>query len=155
MTKQIKIYTDGACSQNKDNGDLEGWHGGWGVFALVDGVDYVMSGSEMNTTNNEMELVAMLRSLEFIKKFVTEEQELNISIYTDSAYISNCFNDKWYAKWEYNGWKTSAKQPVKNKELWIDIIKEYRTLVSNSNVKLEILKVKAHADDFGNKKADI
>ena len=103
---KYRIYTDGACSGNPGPG-------GWGavIFDQKDNQKNI-SGSEKNTTNNRMELMAAIMALKKIK--VSSE----IVIYTDSIYVKNGIT-QWIVKWKYNGWKNSNKKPVKNKDLWV------------------------------------
>ena len=133
-----KIFTDGACS-SKDN------VGGWGMIVLSENDRSIMtnSGAKAGTTNNEMELTALLNALLWASKNPNE----TVIIYSDSAYIVNCIHDKWYKRWQYNGWLTEKKTPVCNKELWKEIIS-----FLNSNVT--IVKVKGHSDSLGNNAAD-
>lgn len=112
------IYTDGAASPNPGTG-------GW-AFAVVvnDKIVYKESGKEENTTNQRMEMKAVAAACEFISTvrrthgFVMDD----FIIYTDSAYIFNCFSAKWYVNWERNGWRNSKKEPVANRDLWEEIV---------------------------------
>ena len=102
---KYKIYTDGACSGNPGPG-------GWGAVILdQDDKQKNISGSEKNTTNNRMELLAAIMSL---KKIKTNSQ---VVIFTDSTYVKNGITE-WMKNWKKNGWKNSSKKPVKNKDLW-------------------------------------
>ena len=102
---KYKIYTDGACSGNPGPG-------GWGAVILdQDDKQKNISGSEKNTTNNRMELLAAIMSL---KKIKTNSE---VVIFTDSAYVKNGITE-WMKNWKKNGWKNSSKKPVKNKDLW-------------------------------------
>jgi ribonuclease HI len=134
----FKIFTDGACS-SKDN------VGGWGFVVLSenDHQTETKSGAKAGTTNNEMELTAVLNAL----FWANNHKEEAVVIYSDSAYIVNCIHDKWYKRWQYNGWLTEKKTPVCNKELWKEII-----AFLGENVT--ITKVKGHADSVGNNAAD-
>lgn len=150
MSNILEIYTDGACSQNRDGN----WHGGYGVYIDWKTEPIGLSGGAINTTNNEMELTALLESFKYILDridFIKEEYN-EIIIYTDSAYISNAFNQSWYTKWKRNGWLTSKKKPIKNKELWQSIVSFYSTI--SDSILLNIKKVKAHSDINGNVIAD-
>ena len=102
---KYKIYTDGACSGNPGPG-------GWGAVILdQDDKQKTISGSEKNTTNNRMELLAAIMSL---KKIKTNSE---VVIFTDSTYVKNGITE-WMKNWKKNGWKNSSKKPVKNKDLW-------------------------------------
>ena len=101
----ISIYTDGACSGNPGPG-------GWAAIIIMDGIiKEQFSGSQKNTTNNKMELLAPIKAIEKFKK------KSEITIYTDSTYVKDGITT-WIKKWEKNGWKTASKKPVKNIELW-------------------------------------
>ncbi len=130
----INIYTDGACSGNPGIG-------GWGVVILDNGEEIQLYGGNHNTTNNKMELTAAIKALEYF------EQSKDLIIYTDSKYVKDGI-ESWIINWKQNGWKTSTKKPVKNKEMWIaidDLIKKH-----NINWKW----VKGHAGNKYNEKAD-
>jgi len=101
----VDIYTDGACSGNPGPG-------GWGVVMRWKGKDKELSGAEPDTTNNRMELMAAIRGLEALKRGVN-----GVRIHTDSTYVKDGIT-KWIHGWKKNGWKTAAKKPVKNQDLW-------------------------------------
>ena len=128
-----KIYTDGATS---DNG-YEGAQGGW-AWILLDEDDNIITkaaGHIDNATNNICELYAVIN----VCSLVSPDSEY--TIYSDSAYIINCYKEKWYKKWQANGWVNSKKQPVANKELWEELIKYF----DKPNFHFE--KVKGHSTD--------
>lgn len=102
--KRIEIFTDGACSGNPGPG-------GWGAILRFNGTTKELSGGEANTTNNRMELMAAIEALSAPKEAV------EVDLYTDSKYVMDGINS-WIDGWKRNGWKTAAKQPVKNVELW-------------------------------------
>ena len=105
---KVKIYTDGACSGNPGKG-------GWAAIILdINSSQSSISGSESNTTNNRMELMAPIMALKKIKK------KSEIIIYTDSKYVKNGITD-WIKKWKTNNWKSSNRKPVKNKDLWVKL----------------------------------
>ena len=105
---KFKIYTDGACSGNPGKG-------GWAAIILDSDLNQSsISGSESNTTNNRMELLAAIMALKKIKK------KSDITIFTDSKYVKDGITD-WIKKWKLNSWKSSNKKPVKNKDLWIKL----------------------------------
>jgi len=105
---KLKIYTDGACSGNPGKG-------GWAAIILNNDLNHSsISGSESNTTNNRMELMAPIMALKKIKK------KSEITIFTDSKYVKDGITD-WIKKWKLNNWKNSNKKPVKNKDLWIKL----------------------------------
>ncbi len=132
--KEIVIYTDGACKGNPGIG-------GWGALIKYDGSEREIKGCILDTTNNKMELIAVIESLNFI------ENVKNVKIITDSKYVKNGICD-WIFNWKKNGWMTASKKPVKNRVLW----EELDNLVQEYNVKWEW--VKGHAGDPGNERAD-
>lgn len=131
-----EVYTDGACANNQGAG---GQPGGWAAV-FVGGSS--LSGGDPATTNNRMEMQAVIEAL----KHVPEQS--TIKIYSDSAYVINCFQQKWIDNWERNGWMTSQKKPVENQDLW----KEMRSLQKSRNVQW--VKVKGHSGNPWNEKAD-
>ena len=132
--KLIYIYTDGACRGNPGPG-------GWGALLQYEEYKKEINGFSLLTTNNIMELTAVIESLKLIK-FPSE-----IVITTDSTYVKNGIND-WIHSWKSKGWKTANKKPVKNKELW-------QKLDSLSNLHtIEWKWVRGHTGHFGNERAD-
>ena len=105
MSEKIIIYTDGACSGNPGDG-------GWGALIINGSLENELYGGEHSTTNNKMELTAVINALEFVGKV-----DCKIEVYTDSQYVKNGITE-WIVGWKKNGWKNSQKQPVKNKDLW-------------------------------------
>ena len=105
MAKQIQIYTDGACRGNPGPG-------GWGALLIYDGNEKELNGAEANTTNNRMELMGAIKGLEALN------QACEIIITTDSKYVKNGITE-WLPNWKARNWKTAAKKPVKNQDLWI------------------------------------
>ena len=131
----IKIYTDGSCLNNPGNG-------GWAAIINVNGEVKKISGSEKDTTNNKMELMAPIKALQEIEK------NQQIEIYTDSQYVRLGITD-WINKWIINNWLTSKKEPVKNKDLWIELYE----LTKSFEVKW--IWVKAHTGNVLNEEADL
>ena len=131
----IKIYTDGSCLNNPGNG-------GWAAIINVNGEIKKFSGSVKDTTNNKMELMAPIKALQEI---VGNEQ---IEIYTDSQYVRLGITD-WVHKWIKNNWQTSKKEPVKNKELWVQLYE-----LTNS-YEIKWIWVKAHAGNILNEEVDL
>ena len=132
--KTINIYTDGACSGNQNDDNI----GGWGCVLEFAGVQKELCGGEVNTTNNRMELTALIEGLAALK-----EKGLFINVFSDSSYLVNCFKEKWYEGWIKNGWKNSKKQPVENRELW------ERLLGLMEGQQLKFFLVKGHLDPEG------
>ena len=133
--EEVIIYTDGACSGNPGPG-------GWGSILMYKDKIKEISGGMKDTTNNVMELTAVIEALKLLKF------NCNVKLYSDSAYVVNAFNQKWIYGWMKNGWKNSNKEPVKNKELW----EELYSLTKIHNV--EFIKVKGHADNEYNNRCD-
>ena len=131
----ISIYTDGSCLGNPGNG-------GWAFLIVGEKNICYRTGFELNTTNNQMELVAVIKALEFLKEF------RDISINTDSNYVKQGITT-WIINWKKNNWKTSKKQPVKNKELWERL--DELNLSKNINWSW----VKAHNIDEFNNQVDV
>ena len=137
MNRHLEFYTDGAFSSKTEMG-------GWAAVCVEDGnVIDTQSGYEPYSTNNRMELTAFLSALE--NADTIETGNTKVTIYTDSAYIANCFNQNWYVKWMSNGWRTSDKQDVKNQDLWRRIVALYIKL--KERLDLSIVKVKSHGDN--------
>jgi ribonuclease HI len=110
---KITIYCDGACSNNQQKEN----RGGWGAILQYKGKTREISGAEKNTTNNRMELMGCIRALEAVKN-----HSLPVAVFTDSAYLANCLLQKWFVRWQKNGWKTAGKKPVENKDLWLRLL---------------------------------
>jgi ribonuclease HI len=138
----ISMHTDGACKGNQFSNAI----GGWAYIIKKGAEEWSNNGAKKNTTNNQMELTALLKGLEFFNENSIGNE---LIVYSDSAYIVNCFNQKWYAKWERNGW-IASKNPVKNKELWIAILKEHRKVK-----KIQYVHVKGHSGNEYNEKVDV
>lgn len=133
--EEVIIYTDGACSGNPGPG-------GWGSILMYKGNKKEISGGKEDTTNNVMELTAVIEGLKLLKF------PCKVKLYSDSAYVVNAFTQKWIYGWLKNGWVNSSKEPVKNKELWqelYDLTKVH---------EVEFIKVKGHADNKYNNRCD-
>lgn len=131
----VTIYTDGACSGNPGAG-------GWGAILMANGKMKEFSGFHSETTNNKMELTAVIEALKALKK------PCNVELYSDSAYVVNALTQGWLDNWKTNGWRGSDKKPVKNIELW----QELDGLLQVHDVKF--IKVKGHADNEYNNRCD-
>ena len=132
----IIIYTDGACSGNPGIG-------GWGVVIMNENNNPIyLNGGEKETTNNRMELSAAINAIAYFK------EKKDLTIFTDSKYLKEGI-EKWIHNWKVNGWKTSSKKPVKNKDLWFKLESE----ISKHNIKWNW--VKGHSNNKYNEKADI
>ena len=131
----IKIYTDGSCLENPGNG-------GWAAIIINDGKKTQIKGNKKNTTNNQMELLAPIQALKKIPK------DSKVQIFTDSKYVKLGITE-WIYNWKKNGWKTSNKQKVKNKELWVEL----DNLSSKFDIKWNW--VKAHSTNKLNNEVDL
>ena len=135
MSEKVIIYTDGACSGNPGPG-------GWGAILMYKGAKKEISGGMKETTNNIMEVTAVIEALKCLKV------ESDVQVYSDSAYTVNAFNQGWIYNWFKNGWRTANKEPVKNKELWQELY------ALTKKHKVEFIKVKGHADNEFNNRCD-
>ena len=133
--EEVTIYTDGACSGNPGPG-------GWGAILMLNNNKKEISGGSANTTNNIMELTAVIEALKVLKR------PCKVNVYSDSAYVVNAFLQNWIYGWMKKSWKTAGGSPVKNKELW----QELYSLTKVHEVKFN--KVKGHADNEFNNRCD-
>ena len=135
IMEEVTIYTDGACSGNPGPG-------GWGSILMMGENRKEISGGSANTTNNIMELTAVIEALKMLKR------PCKVNIYSDSAYVVNAFVQKWIYGWMKKGWKTAGNEPVKNKELWQELyeLTKIHDVIFN--------KVKGHADNEFNNRCD-
>ena len=131
----IKIYTDGSCLDNPGKG-------GWAAIIIIDGKETEIKGSKENTTNNQMELLAPINALKNIPK------GSKVQIFTDSKYVRSGITE-WIYNWKKNGWKTSDKKDVKNKDLWTELDELTKTF------EIKWSWVKAHSTDELNNKVDL
>ena len=145
--RQVLIYTDGACSTNGT------WKGGWATVVVDGDQKTVFKGSLENTTNNVMELMAFMMALRYCGEAAMGNDGIEYLIHSDSAYVLNCFEQKWYVNWRKNGWRNAKKEPVANKELWQTILSYYETL-ELEGVNIKLVKVKGHSGDRYNEMAD-
>ncbi len=135
----IEIYTDGGCSGNPGPG-------GWAFVISADDVQIKKSGGDPDTTNNKMELTAVINALEDIKSS-PQWSSMPVTVHTDSQYVKNGITN-WINNWVKNGWKTASKQPVKNKEYWVEL----KSLTDALNVNWKW--VKGHAGNPLNEECD-
>ena len=133
--KKVELYTDGACSGNPGKG-------GYGGILMYNGRSKEYSGYEPNTTNNRMELTAVIEGLKMLK------EPVELYVYSDSAYTVNAFLNDWISAWILKGWRTAGNKPVQNIDLWqelLELIKPH---------KVTWIKVKGHADNVHNNRCD-
>ncbi len=133
--EKVVIYTDGACSGNPGPG-------GWGSILMYKENKKEISGAKKDTTNNVMELTAVIEGLKLLK------YPCEVELYSDSAYVVNAFAKGWIDNWVKNNWKTAGKDPVKNQELWQELYALTKTHKVNFN------KVKGHSDNEYNNRCD-
>ena len=134
--QSVVIYTDGACKGNPGPG-------GWGALLRADDSEKELFGGELGTTNNRMEMMAVIQALEALKRPCV------ITLYIDSQYVLKGMTE-WLPGWKAKGWKTAAKQPVKNVDLW----QRLDALVNTAGHRIDWRWVKGHAGDPGNERAD-
>lgn len=129
--KTVNIYTDGACSGNQNDENL----GGWGAVLEYGEHEKALFGGERDTTNNRMEMRALIEALTALNR-----EGLRIRVFSDSAYLMNCFREKWYEKWLRNNWITSSKTPVENRDLWEQLLPFLEKHI------IEFYRVKGHVN---------
>lgn len=132
----VVIYTDGACKGNPGPG-------GWGALLMMGSTEKELFGGELGTTNNRMEMTAVIEALAALKR------PCGVTLYLDSEYVRKGITE-WIHGWKARGWRTAAKAPVKNVDLW----QKLDTLVTSSGHKIDWRWVKGHAGDPGNERAD-
>lgn len=133
--KKIKLYTDGACSGNPGCG-------GYAAVLVYRGIEKEITGKVENTTNNRMELLAIIKGLEALK------EPCDVEVYSDSQYVVSAMNEGWLYDWQKKGWKNSQNKKVKNIDLW------QRLCELNEIHKIKYIKVKGHSDDVYNNRCD-
>lgn len=143
----VIIHTDGACKGNPGKG-------GWGAIIIMDNEEVILSGSNSNTTNNQMELLAMSNALEYITNKVVSNglKPKTLKLYSDSKYVVEGSN-KWIFKWSKNNWTLSSGAVVKNVEIWLSIFKNV-TILKKRKVRYSISWVKGHNGDELNERVD-
>lgn len=133
--QEVIIYTDGACSGNPGPG-------GWGALLQWNGKEKQLTGGAAHTTNNRMEMRAVIESLNALKK------PCHAKIHSDSALIINTFEQNWIGSWQKRGWKKTNKKPVENQDLWEEMLQAMEPH------RVSWIKVKGHADDERNNRVD-
>ncbi|MFV0517084.1 MAG: ribonuclease H [Aminipila sp.] len=127
----LKIYTDGGCSGNQNDTNV----GGWGAILEYGAHKKELYGGTINTTNNRMEMLALVEALSAVKK-----ENQTIEVFSDSSYLMNCFREKWYEGWLKNNWMNSSKKPVENRDLWEKLL----SLTKGHNISF--YRVKGHVN---------
>lgn len=133
--RTVDIYTDGACSGNPGTG-------GYCAILIYNGHEKVVSGYELDTTNNRMEMLAVIKGLEALK------EKCIVNVYSDSQYVVDAFNQGWIDSWQAKGWKTAGKKEVKNIDLWKLLLEKI------DGNQVTFIKVKGHADNEYNNRCD-
>ena len=133
--KKIDIYTDGACSGNPGPG-------GYAGILIYGSKEKIISGGDNLTTNNRMELMAVIKSLQALKEIC------KVDLYTDSAYVCNAITQGWLEDWQLKNWKNSQRKPVLNKDLWLELLEML------TKHKVNFIKVKGHSDNYNNNRCD-
>ena len=145
---KVRIFTDGACSENPGPG-------GWAVVFNSASKCHTISGNEKLTTNNRMELRAVI---EAFKRIIAKEKKLKMSdftyeIYSDSAYVVNTINNHWIEAWQKNNWQTTKREDVKNRDLWEEFSK-LRKEARQLGILIDLIKVKGHSGNTFNELVD-
>jgi ribonuclease HI len=138
MRKEVIIYTDGGCRGNGKDAAI----GGYGAVLIYGDIVKEIKKGFTSTTNNIMEMTAVIDSLSILK------EPCRVKLHSDSAYVVNAFKQNWIGNWKKNGWKTSTKEPVKNRELW------KRLIALTEYHEVEFIKVKGHSDNKYNNRCD-
>lgn len=134
----LRIYTDGGCRGNQNEDGIN--TGGYGAILEFAGRRKELSGGERNTTNNRMEMKALIAALSAVTK-----PRQRIEVFSDSSYLTNCFREGWYKNWRRNGWKTSSKTAVENRELWEELLR----LIEEPEHDISFFRVKGHVNPDG------
>lgn len=142
--KKIRVFTDGACSENPGPG-------GWAAVFCLSDKNIVISGGQKNTTNNRMELLAVIKAIEKVISKRKRRANLIVEIHSDSAYVVNAIEKDWVLKWQKCKWKTTAKKDVKNRDLWEKLLE---LMNKESKMKIRFIKVKGHSGNMFNEMAD-
>lgn len=137
---KIRAYTDGACSGNPGPG-------GWAAIILLDDNQQEIFGYEDETTNNRMELKAVIETIKFVLSL--GEASVKLDVYSDSAYVVNAVKKGWINKWSHNGWMTVAQTEIKNKDMWLQLLK-----LLKGRPDINLIKVAGHSGDKYNEIVD-
>ena len=143
---KIRIFTDGACSENPGPG-------GWAAVFNSEDKCKMISGNESMTTNNRMELKAVIESFKKILSRFRTRRDIQFELYSDSAYVVNSINNGWIEKWQKNNWKTTKDEDVKNRDLWEQFVILHDTIKS-VGIDVKIIKIKGHTGNTFNELVD-
>lgn len=143
---KVRIFTDGACSENPGPG-------GWAAAFNLENGFTTICGNEKLTTNNRMELKAVIEAFKKIMNDDSGESEIDYELYSDSAYVVNSVNNGWIEKWKQNNWKTTKNDDVKNKDLWEEL-SFLRNRARSLGIYVKIIKIKGHAGNTFNELVD-
>ena len=142
---KVRIFTDGACSENPGPG-------GWAAAFNSDSKCSTISGNEKMTTNNRMELMAVIQAYSKVLS-KAQRDDIEFELYSDSAYVVNSINNGWVDKWQRNNWKTTKNDDVKNRDLW-EKLAFLRNRARSLGIYIKIIKIKGHAGNTFNELAD-
>ena len=143
---RVRIYTDGACSKNPGPG-------GWAAIICAADKNVELKGGEPDTTNNRMELKAVVESLSYLMESFAHDPLAEYELLSDSAYVINAINGAWAVKWKMCGWKTAKGDDVKNRDLWEELL-HVLGAIKLAKVKLKFTKIKGHSGNFFNERVD-
>lgn len=145
---KVKVYTDGSCINNPGAG-------GWAVVFNTEYSYTHICGGEKYTTNNRMELRAVIEAFKEINSMhlLNNDKVLEFELFCDSAYVVNSINNGWIEKWLVNDWKTTKGESVKNKDLWMEVHKA-KSVLDKNGVKIRLIKIKGHAGNLYNELVD-
>lgn len=143
---KIRIFTDGACSENPGPG-------GWAAVFNSEDKCKMIKGNESTTTNNRMELKAVIESFKMILSRFKTKKDIEFELYSDSAYVVNSINNGWVEKWQKNNWKTTKDDDVKNRDLWEQFVALHKT-IKVVGIEVKIIKIKGHTGNTFNELVD-
>lgn len=143
---KIRIFTDGACSENPGPG-------GWAIAINTPNKCHTFSGNEQLTTNNRMELRAVIEAFRRVLCKKTQRPDIQYDIYSDSAYVVNTINNNWLELWKKNDWKTVRRDDVKNKDLW-EKLSKLMDMAKEQNIVITINKIRGHSGNTFNELVD-
>lgn len=143
---KVRLFTDGACSENPGPG-------GWAIAINTSSKCHTFSGNEKLTTNNRMELRAVIEAFRKIVNKKKHRENVEYEIHSDSAYVVNTINNNWLDVWKYNNWQTTKQEDVKNKDMWEEF-DELRTKARVLGLTIRLIKIKGHSGNSFNELVD-